>query len=304
MFTFRQQLEIVRQYTGDAFYTKNGYRLNKVPNFGQRMAVLKYFNKIKELSSTETVTYTPKKGEKTEVFQYTGQTGYRKFNKAIIKKISPEQDLKFTFDKRKPKGQRFVVTDKQTGRIYMHIPARFFMLEIDDYDPDFWPFVAYEYSLEGEDENDVLDQAYDLVEALPEEASAALYFDFIIAKHTGEAQFFLIESGESYMWGSGGQRQQIAHKLVELFKTYSATNFDANDKRSSYYGNWFRGVTAFTSRYDVLPRIGQALKKRREYREKWKQHPSQNYRKLKNGLIGVFENGRLINTIVPTWEVK
>ncbi len=299
---FKNILKTVRQYTGDAFKPARGYTLTKKLNFGQRMAVLKYYNKIQELSSVETVTYKPKRGEKTEVFDYTGQRGYRKFDMAIIKKISPTQDLKFSFDKTRPKGQRFMVTDKTTGRVHMHIPARLFKEDIEDYEPDFYKYIAIRYSLEGEDEAEVLDQALSIVQEMDEEEATSQYYDFVISKYAEGARFFLIESGESYMWGSGGGQEQIARKLVELFKTYSATNFDANDKRSSYYGNWFRGVTAFTSRYEILPRMGEQIIKRKTYREKWKMHPTRNYRELKNGLLGVFEDGRLVETIVQTWK--
>ena len=294
MLTFRQQLEIVRQYTGDAFKAKKGYRANMKPNFGQRMAVRKYYNKIAELTAIDTVTYTPKKGEKAEAFAYTGQTGFRKFTKAIIRKISPQQKLKFQVDKSRPKGSRFVVTDTATGRQFVNIPA--YVFEPEFYDPEFYDYIAGAFGFADTQE------AVDYIGGLTTDESDDLYSEYIFSKYAPEAKFFLINAGESYVWGSGGNRQDIAAKMRKYKETYSATNFDANDKRSSYYGNWLRGVTAFRTRFDIIERIGEAQASRAAYRKKFMMSQDKNYRMMKNGLLGVFVDGQLTESIVPTWE--
>lgn len=274
------------------------------------MAVLKYYRKLLELTSQGYQTYTPKRGEKTEAFNYTGQTGYRKFTKAIIRKPNPKADLKFRVDMSRPKGTRFTATDKNTGREYYNIPARYFQEKHMD-----TPFKVHALEalggveidgMEFDSEDDAIEYIEDsfrgMLQRVDKETVLRLYYEWVLQEHAERAQFFLIGAGESYMWGAGGGRASIAEKLQEIFKTYSETNFNANDKNSSYYGNWFTGVTAFTTRFDILPQMGEAIRKRREYREKFKMHPTRNYRKLKNGLLGVFENGRLIETIVMTWD--
>jgi hypothetical protein len=260
----------VRQYTGEWFTPAHGYDARKPPSFGRRMAVLKYYRKIQELTSVETQVYTPKRGEKREAFNYTGQRGYGKFTKAIVRKVSPDQNLQFSIDKTRPKDHRFVATDVNTGRRYYNIPAR--MFDGDSIDTDFYRETLDEYA--------------------------------------GDAEFFLITAGEAYMWGAGGGKAQIAAKLSEIFRNYSATQFDAHDKNSSYYGNWFRGVTGFTSRFDILPEIGRARKRQREYRERYGITTARKYRRLLgydnngNRLMGVFENGTLIEIHSMTWERK
>ena len=233
------------------------------------MAVLKYFRKVKELTATGAVTYTPKRGEKNEAFAYTGQTGWRKFKVAIIRQVSPDSELTAFVDPARPKGSRFVVRDKKTGRSYYNIPAKAFLTDID---PD----------------DDVIDTDH---------------FRQVIEDHAADAEFFLINSGDTYMWGSGGGRDQVAEKLGALFRNYSAQQFDPYDKNSSFYGNWFKGVTGFTSRYDILDQVGEHIRAKREYRAKWKMHPTRTYRELKNGMLGVFENGRLVETIAQTWRI-
>lgn len=264
MASYKQQLKIVRQYTGDAFKAARGYDMRNAPNFGKKMAVLKYYRKVQSLMSSETVVYTPKRGEKAEAFNYTGQTGFRKFVKAIVRKISPDQDLSFEIDKTMPRGHRFTAVDNNTGRRYWNLPARLFM-------------------------DDTLDWQQ---------------FSKIIKEYAPEAEFFLIQAGETYMWGAGGGPDAIAQKLAEVFRNYSAKQFDAHDKNSSYYGNWFGGISGFTSRFDVMPRIATALQNRRNYREKYRMHPTRSYRRLNNDMMGVFENGTLISIHPVTWERK
>jgi hypothetical protein len=274
VFDYKRALKVVRQYTGDAFSASNGYALNRKPNFGQRMAVLKYYEKIAEMTATPYQVYTPKKREKREAFSFTGQAGFRKFKKAIIRKTDDAQRFTFTLDKSRPRGSRFVAIDAQTGRRYYNIPAALFM----------------DASLDEDlvDENEAI-------------------FRQIIDEHAGDAKFFLIQAGDAYMWGAGGSERLIAKKLAEVFRNYSPNHFDPYDKNSSYYGNWFRGLTGFTSQYDALPKIAEAQERRRDYRARMHIGPRK-YRRLLgyddqgNRLLGEFENGELINIKPMTWE--
>lgn len=264
LFNYRDALRVVRPFTGEWFTPAHGYDARKPPSFGQRMAVLKYYRKIQELTAVETQVYTPKRGEKAEAFSYTGQTGFRKFTKALVRKVSKDQEYHFELDRSRPKGHRFIAVD-QRGRRHYRIPEQYF--DGEDIDADTYRELLEEYA--------------------------------------SDAEFFLINAGEAYMWGAGGGKRQIANKLAEIFRNYSATQFDAHDKNSSYYGNWFRGVTGFTSRSEILPEVRQALQARADYRRRHNIQTAQKSRQLldygPNGrrMIGHFENGRMVS--VSEW---
>lgn len=262
MRNIRKQIEEVRRFTGDAFTSKNGYDLRKPLNFGRRMAVLKYYRKIEELISGPYQEYRPRtKQEKRSAFEYTGQNGYNKFSKAIISKISPSHDYTFSVDKSRPRGSQFVVTDKVSGQRYYHISAQVLLNAEEE---------AHE---NGENPNE--------------------YIEAVIEQYAEDANFFLIQAGESYMWGSAGGAEQVADKISLILQNYGASMFQANDKRSSYYGNWFRGVTAFTRRQDAYPLIAAGLRKKRERMEQYHLGESK-FRRLKDGSIGEFRNGALL----------
>jgi len=236
------------------------------------MAIERYYNKIVELTARETVTYKPKRGEKTEAFAYTGQTGWRKFAVAIIHKPDRSARLTYQIDRSRPKGSRFVVTNRNTGQRYYHIPAKAF-LWFEDYDlpPE---FAAYLASL-GIDPNDLSEEEL---------------YQYVIEFYAEDAEFFLIQAGEAYMWGAGGGREQVAEKIKTIINNYGEALFDASDPNSSYYGNWFKGVTGFTDRFDAFPMINTARAKIRARRERYKIRTPENttYRTLSDGSIGVF----------------
>lgn len=257
---FGKLLRLVRRYTGDAFSAANGYDLRKPLNFGQRMAILRYANRIVELTSQPHVTYRPKRGQKTEAFSYTNQKGWSKFDTAIIHAPDASAKLVFDIDKRRPRGSRFVVTNSNTGQRYYHIPARAFL---------------------GFDEED-------------EDLSETEFYEGVLRDYAEDAEFFLIEAGESYMWGAGGGHAAVANKLEKIIQNYGSSNFSANDKNSSHYRNWFRGVTGYTNRFDIVPQIGQALQRQRERGEKYGIDPTRRFRRLKDGSIGEFRNGNLL----------
>jgi hypothetical protein len=266
----RAQLELVRRFTGDAFTPAKGYDARKPMSFGRRMAILKYYRKIVELTDgADTVVYKPKRGEKTSAFNYTGQTGYRKFNVAIVRKLSPDQAFRFELDKSLPAGHQFIAYDTKTGRRFVNLPARLF--NGDDIDAD-------EYRR-------------------------------IIETYAPDAKYYLVQCGDSYMWGAGGDSADLAEKLAEVFTNYSADVFDPNNKNSSYYGNWFRGVSAFGSYEDVRAADSLAAGRRMAYRQKhhlpfhnrkWRR--TNMYDPQGRQLLGEFENGSLLRTIPIEWD--
>lgn len=260
MSDFGKLLRLVRRYTGDAFSAQNGYDARKPLNFGQRMALLRYANKINELTASNHVLYKPKRGEKTEAFAFTGQAGWRKFDVAIVHSPNVAAQPTFGVDKSRPKGSRFVVTDKRNGQRYYHIPAK--------------PFLAFD-----EDQEDL---------------SETDFYKQILEDYASDVEIFLINAGESYMWGAGGGHDQVAKRIATIIQNYGESHFAAADKNSSHYRNWFKGVTGWTNFYDVSPAMGEAMKKKRERAEKYKIDTSHNYRTLRDGSIGKFQNGELV----------
>lgn len=262
---YKEQLKLIRPLTGGFFGASRGYALNRQPNFGQRMAVLKYARVVEELISVPVEIYSPKNAaELLDVLEETGQRkGFKRFKKAIVPKPPTPDDVDYSYDKKRPKGSRLVATSRKTGRRYYHIPA-------DE-------FLDYDVSVDNE------------------EFDTSVYED-IIREYAPDAEFFLIQAGESYMWGSalgdGGSLEGVADKIGQIFRNYSASMFDANDKNSSYIGNWFRGVTAFTSRYDAVERMRDALIRQAEFRNKFRT-TKERFRVTRDGQVRRFEDGVL-----------
>lgn len=262
---YREDLRLIRQYTGSHFTSKNGYSLNKPLNRGQKAWITRYANKVKELSNGPVVTLKPKKTDKQVVLEETGQSKLRFFDTAIIPRPPTPATVKYELDRTRPMGSQLVATDVNSGQQYYHIPPELF-LESDEIDTEFYEDVIREYA-----EN---------------------------------ASFFLIKAGESFMWGSGlgkgGTLSGVAEKVASIFRNYSSAMFDANDKNSSYYGNWFRGITAFTSAADAIPAMREALQRKAEYRHKFKtsKHHTRETSRWVQGVDGAtrdrrFEDGNL-----------
>lgn len=226
------------------------------------MAVLKYFRKIEELTHSPYVEYTPRtRMEKREAFSYTGQTGLPRFTRALVRKVSAKIEETFYIDPSRPKGSRFVVQDKISGQRFYHIPGKV-LLDAEE-----------EAQENGENPNE--------------------YIEAVLEQYAEDAKFFLIEAGESYMWGSAGGSEQIAAKIGLILQNYGGSMFDASNKRSSYYGNWFKGVTGFTRRQDAYPMIEKGLLDRNARQQKYNLGPNK-YRRLKDGSIGEFRDGHLL----------
>lgn len=230
---YRAQLKKIRAFTGETFTPAKGYAINRKPNFGQRMTVMRYFNKIEELTARPYMTYKPKRGEKTEVFGYTNQIGWRKFNIAIVPQFNPRAELVPVFDKSRPRGSHFMVVDKRpgSGQRMVIIPAKAFVNWNEGLDPD----------------------------------TDTSFYEAVIEQYAEDASFFLIQNGSNFMYGSGGQKRDIANKLKSLMNNYSATMFNPNDKNSHFIGNWFKGIYAFTNRYDAQPMMAKLKAARKQY---------------------------------------
>lgn len=254
MDNYKSILKHLRRYTGDAFTSSRGYDLRKPLNFGQRMAVKRYGEKLQELLSKPHIIYKPKRGEKTAAFEYTGQSSFRKFQVAFIEKWNEKAQLEMRYDRRRPAGSRFYTVDKRpgSGQAYYIIPASILLNQPDHVIKD------------------------------------------ILEYYAPDCELFLIRAGESYIWGAAGTTDGVSKRIVDIFQNYGASFFDANDKNSSYYGNWFHGVVAFTHRQDAYARIHAAAVSRREFMDRRHVHPDmrdEHYREMKDGSWGRWKDG-------------
>ena len=262
----RKKLEQVRRVTGDKFSAKKGYDLRK-PLSKRRVATIeKYYDMLIELTNRPYVEYRPKKGERKEAFEYAGQSHYPRFDRAFIHRVDPDAEMSFVLDKARPKGSRFVAFNKQSGQAFYHIPASAFVETMDE---------------------DLEAQGIDPGE----------HYADILRDYAEDAELFLINTGSHYMWGSPGQHESVGEKIAELFRNYSAGNFDANNPNSHYVGNWFTGVTAFTRAFDAFPLMNERMHAEAKRREERHITTDEKYRVLKSGDIGVFLRGRLIRTV-------
>lgn len=271
---YKEQLKRVRKYTGNAFSPARGYSASKRPNFGQRMAVLKYDRKIDIVTKYDYVIYKPKRGEKTEVLNATSHKGYKFFNVAIIQKINRKSKPRIVVDKTRPKGSQVVLIDtrKDSKQRQYYMDASLFLEAIMHADED--EDLAIEYIID------------------------------VLEEYSSDAQFYLIKAGDFYQWGSEtglrGDKKDIAKKIISLLNNYNVDKFD--ETSSSYFGNWFAGVTGFTSRYDAMDYITAAYRNRRDYMDENKIDLSLMYTKirmLKDGTFARYESG-IFRGLVPS----
>lgn len=257
------KLKIVRKYTGHNFSLARGYDGRKNLSRSRQKTIAKYFDIIYELSGRAHKLYTPPKGAKREVFAFTGQDRTPKFTKAIIYLPDADATYKFEIDKNRPKGSRFVVTNKKTHERSWRIPAEVFLDENEalfdedeDTDPDFFEGVLEEYGQDG----------------------AA----------------YMVEAGDYHMWGSAGPRSQVANKLSDLFKNYGAGHFDPYDRNSHFIGNWFRGVQVFADPLDLLPYKVERYRNDLENQKKFGRGFGEHIRTLADGSMVRFVGGKMI----------
>lgn len=235
----------------------------------------KYFNLILELTDRPHRIYRPKKGEKREAFEFTGQKSHPRFTVAIVPVPIENDPYTFYLDKSRPKGSRFVMQNRRTRERSWHIPAEVFVDEDPelfdddaDIDPGFFEAVLEQYAEQG-------------------------------PRHT-----YVIEAGEYHMWGASGRIPKVSAKLADLFKEYGSDRFDRFDKNSHWIGNWFRGVQVYTNPDEFATyAMRQAEKKATYLRERPGLDPFTKYRALKSGDIGMFVRGKLTQ-VVPTGRSK
>lgn len=269
MSDYSDHLKRVRKFTAGLFAPARGYSASRKPNFGQRMAVLKYVRKINELTSYEYTEYIPKRGEKTEVMTTTGQIGYKGFKKAIFPKLNYRAKIKVSFDKSRPKGSRVVLTDTRPQR------------KDRQYFIDALPFISA------------------IMDADEDEDLAIEYVIDVLERYASDATFFLIRTGVFFFKGSGngyqGDKRAVAKKIVDMMNQYSVEIF--GKESSSYFGNWFAGVTGFTNSLEANGYLYEAEKNRRAYMEAHNidlKFMYEHVRLTKSGGFAIFEGSKFV----------
>lgn len=261
----RKKLDKVRRFTGDRFSAGRGYDARKTLSKKRQKTIERYFDAITELTAREHLLYKPKRGEKKEVFEYTGQKGYGLFNVGIIHKPDSNAHYTFDFDRERPKGSRFQVINKNTGERSWHVPA----------DP-FWEFDG--------DEDELRE-----------------YYGDLLDEYAEDAEVFLINAGEHHMWGSAGGADFVADKLADLMNQYGSRYFDPFNKNSNHINNWFRGMTAYASDRDVAAYLDERAEHQEKQQAKYNYHMvgtdrgnvRSRVRILRDGSIANFVDGKL-----------
>lgn len=258
----RAKLDLIRRYTGRKFSAANGYDARKPLSKKRLKTIDRYFNLVNDLTARSHKIYRPKKGEKNEAFEFTGQKGYSYFSHAIVHSPDPAAKYTFKIDKARPKGSRFVVINKTSGERSYHIPAE-----------PFW-------MIQDEDEN-----------GEPDYLSSE--FEDILQEYAEGAELFMINAGDYHMWGSAGGARRVAEKLADLMKQYGSDNFDEYDRHSHHIDNWFKGVTAYSYIEEAWPYITERSRAQVKRNEERGNDGRLKARILRNGNFGAFIDGKL-----------
>lgn len=261
----KDKLAILRRYTGDRFSAAKGYDLRKGISRARSKTIDRYYSKLIESTARAHAVYRPKRGEKREAFFYSGQEKFPRFDVAFIPVPDPESRYKFSIDKKRPKGSRFIVENRRTRERSWHIPASVFQDErYDIFDPDADPDPEF---------------FQDVLETYAEQ---------------GPRYTYVIQAGEHYMWGASGNIPKVSAKLADLFKQYGSDRFDPSDKNSHFIGNWLRGVQVYTDPDEFAVYAMERATKKADWHRKTGIPTFTKYRILKNGKIGVFVRGQLV----------
>lgn len=261
-----EKLKIVRQFTGDRFSAAKGYDLRKGVSKARARTISKYFDMVMELTSRPHKIIVPARGAKRETMEYTGQIHHPKFVKAIVHTPDPAARYSFSIDKTRPKGSRFILTNRRTKEKSWHIPARVFL-----------------------DENEFL---YDEDEDIDPQ-----FFADVIVEYGERGEVYVIEAGDFHMWGAAGHVERVSNKLADLFKQYGAGNFDPFDKNSHHIKNWFRGVQVYGDARDFSPYLDNRVRAEAKRIQERGISPFTKIRGLRSGDIGVFYQGQLRDVI-------
>jgi len=202
----RRAIRKLNALCGNYFTKKNGYNFKKGLSRSRHKTLLKYLAKMNELTQPPFIKQLPAKGERKILFEFTGQSKFRKFKYAIIR--TPEKTkAKVGIDKKAPKGQQVIIQFPKIKRFEMRIPKEYVM-----------------YFLH----NDMRDEFVNYIN------------DF-----APDAVLFVLNTEGGSMWRrTAGDAEALADIIFHYAMIYGAKNFHGTDY--SHFENWFDSISCFT----------------------------------------------------------
>lgn len=220
-------LRILRRYTGDYFTAQNGYNFRKPLTKARQRTVIRYLDKIRELTLGHYAIVTPERGQKRELFQYTTQTGYAKFKVALVK-TPKKTKTEVIFDKSRPRGDRISINYPRLKQREVKITKEhiLYFLSIDDKEQ----FVEF------------------------------------IEQQAPDANTFLINTEGGSMWArTAGDPEAVADIVFELAEKYGTQFFSRN--AYSHFDNWIESISCFTNDAEASRYIAERHQHKMEVKE-------------------------------------
>ncbi|MES2367637.1 MAG: hypothetical protein V4563_17305 [Pseudomonadota bacterium] len=220
-------IRILRRYTGDYFTLANGYNFRKKLTPARTRTVIRYLDKIREMTLGNYALVKPERGQKRELFAYTGQTGYGKFKVAIIK-TPKKTTTKVIYDKTKQKGDRISIDYPKLKQREVKITKEhiLYFLSIDDKEQ--------------------------FIEFIEQQAPAA--------------NLFLINTEGGSMWArTAGNAETVADIVFELAEKYGTQFFTRN--AYSHFDNWIESISCYTNDQEMFSYIAERHAHRQTVKE-------------------------------------
>lgn len=306
---YRQMIKFLRGRER-GFDAKQGYRLNRIAELtpAQKQKLTRHYKKYKVPKKKTTRKRKPRTlplagpeyAEKLRtVRQYAkgfeSRDGYnlnnlrltrtQKFELTrvynIIDRLS-SRPTHFYSVRGGEKIQRALQESAQHDKYYKELKGAFFPVGTEDKDSE-----LYEYD----------DGSYSIVQAKVERlfipiAPVELALDpegaIMEALEGVEAKTYSVAAGE-YQVDSAADKATISEVVARYVEKYGTDEYDPDDKNSSYYGNWLRGIIANNyQRHENMARYIAAkakarqelkLKRRREKRKRQKKSRKQRLKK-------------------------
>jgi hypothetical protein len=212
-----EDIRILRRYTGKYFTAANGYDFRKPLSRSRTRTVLRYLDKIREMTHGTYNLVTPVKGQKRELFRYTGQTGFNAFAVAIVRTPKKTKSV-IVFDKSAPKGERVSVQFPRLKQREVKIKREHIL-----------------YFIANEDEQGLTE---------------------FIEQQAPDAELFLINTEGGAMWRkTAGNAETVAEFIFDLAEKYGAGNFSKNTY--SHFDNWIDSISAFSNFAEAQRDIAQ-----------------------------------------------
>lgn len=233
---YSKMVQAIRPYTA-GFEASDGYDARRVNewNSAQKASVTRYFKLVKSLSAKSTYIFRPrKKSNLIAARKATGVNDYKKLKVAIFQIPSAKSKVK--------------ITVKKSGQVSINVKKiHRDILLFEDY---------------GIPINNIIIDPLDAT-------------DIILNETAGQYNYYTIIAGEFEVgfWESKSKGipkflfpDKIRKEIIKLVNAYNSDKFNPDDKNSSYYGNWLRGLTGyrFSDRKHLVDYQGE-LRKFRDF---------------------------------------